>query len=143
MSLKFKIRARGFVRTQITKLCDFVDNNSETATGQELRHCKTKLEQLSVEVKKYDSEIASLVYEGAADESKDGVLDAELAQVEKYSDNIIQCLNNLSSLLDSDVVTHNLSLTKLKLPDFPLPEYSHCSGESLTQFFCEFRSSYF
>ena len=144
----FLVKARGHLRTQITKLTDKVQATVSDSSRTEKLSWLTRLESFDSEIKKYDRE----VNEEGWSESKDAdKLSLDLDTCDSYSQKIAVAISLLKdSLSNDDQALHSPAalfahtptrLNKLKLPEIPLPTFSHARDENLTHFLRNFDSS--
>ena len=139
--LEFLIRSRGYLRTQVTKLYDKISNPQVTYTSIDKLGFLAKLDGYELDLKKFNTEISSLLWKK---NKKDEDLNAEFESCESYTQKIIDSrtainyqLNERESIQnnqDDHIANSNYRFGKLKLPDVPLPEYSHSKGETLQEF---------
>lgn len=138
-NLPYLVKSRGYIRGQLTKLSNKIDESLISMSHEERCNIKSKLERLSSEIATLDKQISAITYDTAV--NKDEALDKELADIEVYTDLITKCTNQIALSMFPVAVSGELNVAnKLKLPELPLPEYSHNSGESLTNFLTAFES---
>lgn len=135
--LGFQKSNRKHIRQKVSKLCsklseELFDLTSENvdSRGEEVRWYKRQLHDL-------DSNIQYLMWslKGDGDE-----LDAERNTCETYTEKLSKASRLLKSVcgVSSNVVPSSNS--QIRLPQLPLPEYSHGEGESLEEFFMKFEA---
>lgn len=147
-NLGFLTKSRGYKRSQISKLHTKVGDGIEELSEQECKNPMSKLEQLSVEVQKLDSEITSLTW---AENEDDDEFDTAMEECEGYNEKVYDTLtllrtalsghensiNNVNPLLNNQ--GHGpLFNSRLKLPEVPLPTFSNSRDETLDNFLSTF-----
>jgi hypothetical protein len=102
------------------------------------------LESLQAEIKNLNESICASLWQKTKDESK---LSAEFDICETYNNKIREGILILkadiadaTSITEPRVLDAQPRLNKLKLPEVPLPTYSHSEGETLNQFFENFET---
>lgn len=145
-NLEFLIASRGHVRTQVTKLHDKIVSTREQLPLIEISTMLTKVDCLDAELMRFNSDVAALLFEIHGNTE---IFTKELDNAEKYFDKINECKTLLStekSLLvearttPTRVTADSIKPNKLKLPELPLPKYSHGKGETLIAFLTAFES---
>ena len=139
------IHSRCYLRQKLTRKYNSTVESIATLTKLEceeyLEFFKASFEKLSV----VDEQIGSALSEskGEAEMNKD------LGEAEEYEKKTNECIRKLKTKLAEFSIPSNLSSdtsitsdanrpTKLKLPEMPLPQFSHKKDESLVQFFINF-----
>lgn len=141
--IAFLRKSRRIIRAQISKLHDKINAEFSSMDAVSRSTNVAKLELLNTDVRKLDSEIALHVWDDGKGEAS---LEDEINVAEQYSLKIIESISKLRSVdtLPATVVTSGtvvpLAVNKLKLPELPLPIYSHARGESLRHFLVNFEN---
>jgi len=140
--LRFLVRSRGILRTQATKLNQKVEAEIESMSKISKRQNEAKAQQLISELKELDKEILKLKFV----EEDERALDTEAESCEAYNQALLNTIAVIGDSMDSTATTDytadqtrsGVDAHKLKLPEIPLPTYSHLKTESLTQFLRSF-----
>jgi len=140
--LAYLVRQRAYKRAQITKLYNKVQSEVSQMDSDEKFELGSKLEQLGVDIRVLDGKIDGLQTDLVI---TDANFKSMMDDMEKYSNIIIQAITLLKSSSyedDDDSDSHSgrasLNHTKFRLPEIPLPFYSHAKGESLDHFLSSF-----
>lgn len=145
-TIEYLTASRRHIRTQITKLYDKMWSTYEELGPIEVSAMLSKMNLLDVEVSKLNNEISALMFESHGDTE---AFTNELDSSEIYADKINESKTLLSSKKLSlaepqttpiQVASESIKPTKLKLPELPLPKYSHAKGETLVSFLAAFES---
>jgi len=130
--LRFLSKSRGFLRTQATKVCHKVRAEVENFEAVEIQKFLSKCEQLISELKDLDKQITRLKFE----ENPDLDFETECDACESYNQLLLESVALLKGSIRNDNVASQNSSSgrKLKLPELPLPTYSHGKTESLYHF---------
>ena len=142
------VRARGHIRTKVTKHCNLVSDELSDLTEHKRRTYLDKLESLKRELSDADKIIFQLQAESVAT-PEDFLRFSD--ERELYQDKIADALGSLSShdtrnstmnfsnnLFSNDSPT--LESNKLKLPQVPLPEFSNHKSQNFGKFIQEFEA---
>ena len=126
---------RGFLRQSITKKALKIEREYASLTKIEKVESITFLKDSRSRLNKFNEEIAEELWkkQGMESDFKEHFT-TEMERCEEYELKIIKCI----SLLETEVASQDAPVTsdiprgnRLKLPELPLPEYSHAEGESL------------
>ena len=131
MDLDYLKSMRGYQRAQVTRKFDHIQRNIDTLSGKEKSELLVKLRNIQQKVEDYDRKISAIIWESKDQES----FNKELDLCNEYEEKLVQSIALLErSGTDNKEIVSN----KLRLPDLPLPEYSHSKGESIEKFFQDF-----
>jgi len=139
MSLEVLIKQRGTVRSQVTRLHTKVYRDSQTLSQVDKIQCTSKAEQLLDKLSHLDSQIT----EGQFARNPSYDYDAEARECEEYNDRVLATLALLKSCGSEPAgaaVNNGVQMSKLKLPEAPLPKFSNAKSQSLTRFLKAFES---
>ena len=141
-------RARGFVRTKITKLCTKCEEEADELSPRQRNLYLAKCENLLDEISDYDKQIFQLNI--SANMSDEDLANSSLEE-DSYSEKLESAMATLESGVSDDVpdvspdgVTGDTSFSirnRIKLPQVPLPKYSNGVGENLNKFFRSLEAS--
>lgn len=147
---EYLVRVRGHKRAQVTKYHNKVQDGLRDLDISECHNLLLKLEQLKDELCTLDAKIGSSIYSGL--DNKDHI-SSEFEECDKYNDRIIKTIFSLKNKIEVDSSTNGSNgITgatnvdgsegsfKFKLPEVPLPYYSHGKDENLDNFFQSFES---
>ena len=140
-------RARGFVRTKITKLCNKCEEEADELSPELRILYLSKCKNLFDKISDYDDQIFQLnINANMSDED----LNNSSLEDESYSEKLESAMATLGSGVPNgapDVspngVTGDTSFSirnRIKLPQVPLPKYSNGVGENLNKFFRSFEA---
>ena len=133
------VRARGFTRTQVTKLCNLIITDSEGIISEQKRaEHRHRLEALQNKLATADNAIFELQIEANLEEE---TLQEASDEIEAYNvkiSNSISLLNNVNVRVSESSNHENIpnlgDRNHLKLPQVPLPEFSNGKGENFQKF---------
>ena len=146
---------RKYLRTKVTKHCSSLSAQVSTLNVQQCTEAKLDLKNLRHKLEKANYDISKGIYLHVTDRS---LLDDELQKCENYEDKIDSLHKALDgkiaalSVVDarpaggavgsSSMLANGIPMvgSQLKLPQLPLPEYSHAEGESLDRFISNFET---
>ena len=127
---------RGFVRKQITELCNLVTREVQNFTWNDIFIKKSKLDQLDSDVKSLNQDIFDLLI---VEKTTETSLETELTECSNYQDKIIEAQVRLNSTTTNpEQVTDNPVLPRLKAPVAPLPIFGGGENETLDRFIHSF-----
>lgn len=134
--LKYSLQLRGRIRTKVTKLHDEITASLFTLSESDKRTSLASVESWKNELLKLNERIGSSMFESNA--SADA-MEKEWEACEKYELKVIQTSTLLGTSLpqpSSPVAAAPSSprLSKLKLPEIPLPTFSNAKDENLSEF---------
>ncbi|XP_068243248.1 uncharacterized protein [Palaemon carinicauda] len=129
--LDYLKNVRAHHRTQVTKKCKNVQDNCGSFTSREVEENILSLDSLRQKLDDCNTQISELIWK-----SDKGGLAAELKSCDEYDEKITSAISFLKSV--PNVCDGNDVSNKLKLPELPLPVYSHARGESIEKFFRDF-----
>ena len=143
MDVAFIRRTRTYLRTEITKTFNRVNANLDDLSTIERKNILARLSEIQCEVKEYDRQISCDLFKS---EVADSEIDKEFECCSEYNHKLIATRTLLES---TDSVASNgaeysqgrEAPSRLKLPQLPLPEYSHAPGEDLNKFFSSFENT--
>ena len=145
--ISFIRKKRGYIRAQVSRIANSVDQNIDDQDHLVKLNSLSKIQQFSIDLKKLDDEVSSLMFETSKAENfeESEQFTKELEACTKYSDIIIDIINKLNiSIAVGNVSPESNSSqshsNKLRLPEVPLPEFSNGTGECLQSFFVKFES---
>ena len=136
----YLIKNRGYKRAQVTKLQTKVTEVIATLSLTDMASYLAKIEQLGLDLRKLDSEVGTAVWKDGKSEE---LLNKEFEECDMYQNKVIEVsslIKNQQSVVkqltagNSGSSSNNNNLSKLKLPEVPIPFYSHGKDESLAQF---------
>ena len=140
--------SRAYLRQKITKKCNAIEENVLNSDVVSCKEYISEVKTLSSKISELDDEIGDLMLRSKGESE----LNSDMVNCEAYETKIKTILRLLNTKLStltssnapsvSDQQSSGTSTLKnnLKLPEFPLPTYSHAKGESLVQFFINFES---
>lgn len=137
--LELLVKARKYIRADITKTCNYVNSHISSMNLNEKHEKLAKLEALKVDVRDLDDKILSIHLTRSSDDEIQTIYDG----CTEYQSKLVSALTSLKLSCESNPVlvptvpispAAELSRSQLKLPVLPLPEYGHKPGESLSQF---------
>ena len=150
------VKVRGIKRSTATRVCNQVDSDLLSYSVLECKEKIKKLQELSGYFKTVNETIGDLSWQA---EQSDENLAAEIDACEEYDDKINSCILKLESQVtniqtstsDPNGMPQNSGLNfsaqnsvfkpnHIKLPQLPLPKYSHSKGENLNKFFQNFET---
>lgn len=141
---KYLVSSRKHVRAQITKLYDKAYAKYDEIGSIEVSAMISKVDYLETEINKFNGQISVLLFEDKGDSEE---FISELESCEAYTDKIGESrslLQSKKSQLEQPLVplvsSESIRPNKLKLPELPLPKYSHSRGETLLSFLAAFES---
>jgi hypothetical protein len=142
--LKFLKENRKYLRGKVTRKCNAVVSSLEQFTVEQCSYALSDIKTLREKLDKSNEGILKGLW---IHETEDGALNRELESCDKYDDEMASLVRRVESRITS---FSNSPLqptsetprpnTQLKLPQLPLPEYSHTHGESLERFFFNFEN---
>lgn len=145
--LQFLKDNRRYLRTKATKRCNIVKTNIQHFSFDQCTNEIADLETLRTQLTKSNDEVSKGIWLHVKDRNE---LDAELADIDKYDEQIVQTQRLLTTRIKDVSVAQIPSAapnqefarisSQLKLPQLPLPQYSHSEGESLDSFFTNFEN---
>ena len=140
--LKYLNKARGYVRTQLSKLHAKIDEDIGSMSLTDRKIALAKCEQFEVDLTKYDDSISALIWD--PDKDVDTLMNEEFSKRETYSQKLLTCKIELKSSIEADLTVRpsneGWSGNKFKLPEIPLPEFSNAKGETLSNFLTSFEA---
>lgn len=148
--IKFSIASRTFVRKRITTLYNKILAEYNTITKQRANTYLGNVVELGGTVSGLNEKIARDTFHCSSADSSEFL--SELEKSASYDDKLTECKSlltaKLAELSVSPVPVPNITLptdnsarlNKLKLPEIPLPTYSHSKNETLSNFLSSFES---
>lgn len=139
--LKLLYSLRGRARAQVTKTIN-KSKRLDLISKVEKLQLITKLENLDSDLKKFNKDILTKIWDLSEDEDK---IQKEYDECTNYEDKIIEALALIKENVDQCTVStnpvNNQNLPNhLKPPIVPLPKYSGLEGESLERFLTSFET---
>ena len=148
---KFLVCTRKVDRTNVTKTCNQVSMEIDQYSAADCKSKLRKLEELKLKLEKANASILELLWDESGSEDHDESVADEMNACEIYEDKIYETISLLETRI-SDLqnstqpganstlhsATPNLTHHNIKLPQLPLPEFSHSKGENLSNFFENF-----
>ena len=137
---KYYTHNRGYVRKNVTVLCNDVESNLDTFSRSKKLQFLSRLKKHSGDLKELDEKILEIKWDkDKTDLDNEVIQTAELDCISCYQDRIIEALasleeslqdlSNVSSLNVEDSNNDSL-IKKLKPRSVPLPKFSGERGES-------------
>ena len=145
-NVAFKTRVRGHLRTRVTKMLLKVQEGQTSMSRQEKSAMLLSLDEIKSQLNELNKSISQALFTNL---SEDKVLDEEWEACDSCNDEVHLCRSLLeqalaapiSPVVDSgDVKGVDTRLTKLKLPEIPLPKFSNAPNETLLDFLDNFES---
>ena len=148
--LEFLKTSRTRLRSKVTRFCNAIDASLERSSLVELSNILQDLRNLQCKLEEVNDSVCKILL---ATESKDTV-ERDLDLCDEYEDKISSYLHKIQNKIQADqgrIETSRVSTRdeyvdlsrpdgQIKLPQLPLPVYSHAPGESLENFFANFES---
>lgn len=142
--LDFLRNNRKYVRAKVTRKCNSITADiltlSKDKLNDEISYCK----DLREEIKAANLQISKGLWVHETDRTK---LDQELERCDEYNDKLFSIIRSLETKVkELTEVDRKYSSemarigNQLKLPQLPLPVYSHAKGENLDKFFTCFET---
>ena len=140
MADKILSRRRGFVRADVTRTITSVNQSLETASRNEKLTLIARLDTLKSDLRDLDRVIFDKM---TAADATDEQSQEEYNRCAAYEENIFAAIHSIKSTFGSSETrtgtenppnggSNSLPITKVKIPQMPLPTYSHQKGEDLT-----------
>ena len=136
------------LKTKCTRLLNKLRNQIESLDKRDCANYLDDLKELSQKLELKNEDIAKIVYASGEPTEEDLLKEEEYE--DQLGDGIKMLKNHLCDLQDSSnfqtnsstnfQTTDSLRLNSLKLPQMPLPEYSHADGENLELFLSNFEN---
>ena len=141
---------RGYVRAKITK---YVNTLSSQAESWNIKHCENAIDDLNnlkENISNANSEISNIIWKFISDENE---FEEESEKCDYYNGLIVSGLRAMRDKIETlrndeqpfpflasynDSVSNTPRASQLKLPNIPLPVYSHSLGESYEKFITNF-----
>jgi hypothetical protein len=144
--LQFLKESRNYLRSKVTRKCYVGDQSAETFTNPQRRDEVSELKDLRSKLDFANDKVSKGFW---IHEKRDEKLQRELEDCDTYDARIVQSIRLLEAGLQSaahpagPADVHNNAYrasNQLKLPQLPLPVYSHAKGESLDKFLRKFEN---
>jgi len=144
--LLFLKNSRKYLRGKATRKCSAIESGLNAFSSEELRHEKAVLQDIRDELKNSNQAISKGLWQH---ETGEDALVQELEKCDEYNEKLIRTMRLLDEKLIAGAAQAEVRGfpdestrigNQLKLPQIPLPEYSHDPGESLDKFFNGFEA---
>ena len=148
--LQFYKDNRKYARSKVTQKCNSIDSSLDNLTQQQCNDEKAILQNFKFKLDELNANIARGLWVHETDRS---VLNKELDVIDQYDEAISRALGKLETRIKALITQQTFSAMSvpnvstnvapgaqghLRLPQVPLPEYSHTEGENLSLFFNNF-----
>ena len=148
-SIKSLVQTRKFVRSDITRTLNKLNADPDAIPIHELKSTLLRLKELQGDVKELNGTVMEEMSSAGKSEND---LEEEYNACVGYTNKLLQCITLIQSRIETassqsgsgnnvqQNTLSNFSANKLKLPQLPLPTYSHKEGEDLHKFFLNFEN---
>ena len=139
---------RGYIRTKITKYVNALSSQAETWNIKQCENAIDDLNNFKENLIRSNSEISNVIWKFISDEKE---FEAESEKCDFYDGMLVSSLRAMRDKIEllqneqtpfvasfNESVSNTPRVNQLKLPNIPLPEYSHSLGESFEKFITNF-----
>lgn len=138
-NLEFLKHHRKYLRAQISKKSNHIELNRASFNKIEINETSAALKELKSKLDQFNERHSEALWNDKGDsEGFEKLLQDDLQSCDTYNHKVFKALAQLEEGSFETVAHHTSEINRigcqLKLPQLPLPEYSHAEGESLELF---------